>query len=61
MKRNKHLFKKGIAALLAAFILVSGSAAIISQQGTTNQVAGDEPPTIEIYNITPIDSPNCVA
>ncbi len=60
MKTKKNLFKKGIAALLAALILVSGSAALFTQ-GSTSQVAGDEPPTIEIYNITPIDSPNCVA
>lgn len=60
MKTKKNLFKKGIAALLAALILVSGSAALFTQ-GSTSQVAGDEPPTIEPYSVSPIDSPNCVA
>lgn len=62
MKTKKNLFKKGIAALLAALILVSGSAALFTQ-GSTSQVAGEgeTQPTIEIYNTTPIDSPNCVA
>ena len=62
MKTKKNLFKKGIAALLAALILVSGSTALFTQ-GSTSQVAGggETYPTIEIYNITPIDSQNCVA
>lgn len=62
MKTKKNLFKKGIAALLAALILVSGSAALFTQ-GSTNQVAGggETYPTIEPYSVSPIDSPNCVA
>lgn len=63
MKTKKNLFKKGIAALLAALILVSGSAALFTQ-GSTSQVAGDGDGgfiTIEPYNVSPIDSPNCVA
>ena len=48
MKTKKNLFKKGIAALLAALILVSGSAALFTQ-GSTSQVAGggETTPTIE--------------
>ena len=60
MKTKKNLFKKGIAALLAALILVSGSAVLFTQ-GSTSQVAGDDYPKIEPYSISPIDSPNCVA
>lgn len=62
MKTKKNLFKKGIAALLAALILVSGSAALFTQ-GNTSQVAngGETHPTIEPYNASPIDSSNCAA
>ena len=63
MNTKKNLFKKGIAALLAALILVSGSAALFTQ-GSTSQVAGDGDGgfiTIEPYSVSPIDSPNCAA